>query len=1383
MAEAKRSRCAGFIFAALGLSVGAPSIAQFVPVPSRPVHSVQIQTPLSGSLSGQLTNLRSAPLAGISVVLRNPATGIERHATTAKNGDFYFASLEAGEYTLDADQPQLGHGRLAGIVVSGGVESRVQAAVRFETSPSAPLLATSSVPNAILPVATAAPLKTPAPAATPQIAAFTAPTPPPQDNLATPAPFKLAPPSISPQIVSAPVPILVASTAPENFRTLPLRVSPPPGPLPNAAVSPHNSTAPEQLPAPLLTPSANIATPFSPQRATLETESAAIEPSIALANPHTFALSPRTDASSLLLAAAVAAIQAALMDGTDLGPIVAAAGKPDPASPPVTATIAAEQIQSLPVSGRRWQEFLLDTPAVSASPDAAQPSFRAASEQSAEITVDGASVRLAFGVSAGSSAGSQASDPSTQSAGELSSMGQAMSESWTGGRGFGVSESAIREVSATAGNAEAESMRSPGGQTSIRTQGGSNALHGQGFVFDRQNTWGARNPFTQWVQNLGSAAEPNFSPEPFTPPDHEVVWGLGIGSRIRRDKLFWFAALDSYRRNDPGVSSVRNPAEFFDLPEPTSPDVTLLSAQLGESQNQAYNDFLGVAAPGYAPAGLEQLAALLGPAPRTAAQWLGFARIDWQIAERHRLTVEGTGATWNAPGGGVTRVSETYGNHSYGSSRASQEWLLARWEAYLTPNLLAVSQASAGRDTLLAPPETPSAFEQAFLNGNVWGQVPQIVVDSRYGFTIGNPARFGQGSYPDEKLLHAQEMVDWVHGRLLVKAGFELDHNADTTNLLRNQTGTYYYSKVGNFISDALAFQKFGFADALDPHNPHNCGVTSAKFGSQPCYSYYSQTMGPTYWHLSTNDWAGFVTAQWQLSSFAVFSAGLRWELEQMPPPIAALANSQLPNTSKLPSLGNNWGPRVSVAIGNARNHWPVLRLGYGMYYGRTENATIETALTQTGSLRGDLNFFMRPSDDCQFCSGGAPPFPYVFAGQPASVVKPGAVEFAPNFKTPEVHQAVAAIEQTLPGRVQLTASAMLSLGRRLPVSIDTNLDKPTATQTITYAVNDPTGKGPIKSTQITVPFYASWPTSSPACQYYPPSQSYVLPGRPCPDYQQITQIESRANSIYEAAMVKIVREGRRGLSLHAHYTYAHAMDWNPDESTLVAGSDVLDPADFSAEYGTSNLDVRHSAAVIAIYQAPWKLRGIAGRVGNGWMLSGIGQFHSGLPYTMRTSGSLPELFTTSGAAIVGLGPGMNGSGGDNRVYGLGGDGRSYNIGRNTFRYPDAWKADLRLAKRFDLGEMRQLEILAESFNLFNHQNVTGIETNGYSIESSGDTGLLPTLCYLTVNAVTGGATCASSTTLTGTGTPLPAFGQPLNINATNFYRERQIQLGLRMRF
>jgi hypothetical protein len=79
---------------------------------------------------------------------------------------------------------------------------------------------------------------------------------------------------------------------------------------------------------------------------------------------------------------------------------------------------------------------------------------------------------------------------------------------------------------------------------------------------------------------------------------------------------------------------------------------------------------------------------------------------------------------------------------------------------------------------------------------------------------------------------------------------------------------------------------------------------------------------------------------------------------------------------------------------------------------------------------------------------------------------------------------------------------------------------------------------------------------------------------------------------------------------------------------------------------------------------------------------------------------------------------------------------------------------------------MRQLELLAESFNLFNHQNVTELETTGYYLQSGDLAGTLPTLNFLT-----------------GLKANTTAFGQPLNINATNSYRERQIQVGLRMRF
>ncbi|MGH9562316.1 MAG: hypothetical protein ACRD3S_12760, partial [Terracidiphilus sp.] len=642
------------------------------------------------------------------------------------------------------------------------------------------------------------------------------------------------------------------------------------------------------------------------------------------------------------------------------------------------------------------------------------------------------------------------------------------------------------------------------------------------------------------------------------------------------------------------------------------------------------------------------------------------------------------------------------------------------------------------------------------------------------------------------------------------RSGFELDHNSDATSLLRNQTGTYHYSKVANFISDALAFEKYGFADALDPANPHNCDATGRPWytsygqlmglGAMPCYSSYSQMIGPANWHVSTNDWAGYTTAQWQANKVVVFSAGLRWEREQLPPPLASVDNPQLPFTEKTPALGNNWGPRVSAAIGSGKSGWPVLRVGYGMYYGRVANSTIEAALTQTGSPKGDQYVFLRPQDAGQYCAGGAPPFPHVLSGLPASIVKPGAIGFAPNFRNPEVHQAVASLEYKLPSGIALAASGMLSLGRRLPVPIDTNVNTSmsnTVNGGITFDVCDEApysatgvnsndqasntggkcanlGQGPIKTAQITIPyFYASWPGSQGAgvCPYYTPASGDILLGRLCPDYQAITQITSNANSTYEAATIKLVRYGRRGLSFHAHYTYAHAADWNPDGVTLAPESNVLDPnpADFRMEYGTSDLQVRHSAAAMAIYEAPWKLHGRASRFGNGWMLSGIGQFRSGLPYSMHISGSLPEEFTSSGAAITGIGPSLNG---------YGGDARYPFLPRNTFRYPQTWKADLRVGKRFELGEMRQLELLAETFNLFNHQNVTEIETTGYLIEngnppsSPGGSATPPSLNFLTglyVNPKTG---LASS-----------AFGQPRNINGTNFYRERQFQLGMRMRF
>ncbi len=1273
----------------------------------------------TGSVAGRLTDLHSKPLGGVTVVLRNTLTGTESRTTTAKNGAYRLAGLTPGEYTLEADSPQLGQGRVEGIAISSGFEAHVLAAVELEPA-AAPVMASAShvanAPN--VPTEAAAARTAPTTAAlNPVTLAATHSEPrttlqttsPSVESALAPQPMhtlELAASTITPATPKPAVP----RPAPSQPASSQLASShPTPLPQPEVSETPARPAIFLARAEPFVLPSA-LSTLAEPS-ARDSLAATPVQPSDAEDSPEMDAAIARTRA----LTAGFRSLQSAMRTN----PAAASATLDSPPISAAGATISGEELRSLPVSGRNWQQFLADSPPAGNQTSGTDGSnFGEETRAANAVTVDGANLRLAFG--ARNSGRSQAET-------RMSSA---------------VSETAVGKVEVASGTPAG------GERTHVETRSGGPEIHGEGFLFARQNLWEAQNPFTQWVQESAPATAttvPAFTTSPLTPSNHETMWGVSVGGPLRRYRMAWFGALEGSERNDPGVSAMKHPEDFF--AQPTNDEMQVLSARLGLSPANPMVE--GLAA--YSTM-LESLAGLLGPAPRRSNQWSGFGRIDWNESERHRFTLEGSGARMNAPGAGLTSASESYGSHSFGGVRTSDVWLLGRWEAFLTPNLLAVTQGSAGRQTISLPAETPSAFEQAF-NINAWGQLPQIAVDSRYGFTIGNPSRFGSGSYPDEHLYEAQEGLDWIHGKLMLKAGFDLRHNGDATSLLRNHTGTYHYSRVENFVSDALSFAQYGI-NVQNLDDQHNCDQRGKAWrdstgqlqglGDLPCYSYYTQTLGPTEWHLATDDWAGFATAQWQPAKRLVLAASLRWEREQMPPPITLVNNPDLPLTEKIPDIGNQWAPRVSLAWETGAKHWPVLRLGYGLYYGRTTNSVLEAALTQTGSLSGDLNFFFRPTDNLQGNGGGAPPFPYVLAGQPASFIKPGAVEFAPRFHNPEIHQAVAGVEETLPGRVKLSVTAEASLGRRLPVTVDTNFDSAANPGTITYAVVDPIGAGPIKTQQVTVPFYASWPTETSGS------------GRLDPSYQQIVQIMSRANSTYEAGTVRLSRSMARSLNLQLRYAYSHAMDWNPNETAQVSGASVLDPNDFAAEYGTSNLDMRHAVSGTVFWESPRRLKGTAGWLVNRWTLATTGHYHSGLPYTMRIGGGIPEEILASGLTITGLGPGMNGYGGDSRVYG---------VGRNTYRYPATWKADVRLARRFPLPHGDEIELMAQSFNLFNHQNVTEIETTGYYIES-GSSGTLPTLNFMT-----------------GIKTNTTEFGLPLNVNATDFYRPRQIEFGLRLRF
>jgi hypothetical protein len=124
---------------------------------------------------------------------------------------------------------------------------------------------------------------------------------------------------------------------------------------------------------------------------------------------------------------------------------------------------------------------------------------------------------------------------------------------------------------------------------------------------------------------------------------------------------------------------------------------------------------------------------------------------------------------------------------------------------------------------------------------------------------------------------------------------------------------------------------------------------------------------------------------------------------------------------------------------------------------------------------------------------------------------------------------------------------------------------------------------------------------------------------------------------------------------------------------------------------------------------------------------------------------------------LSGLGASINGSGGAKRIA---------EVGRNTFRYPPVANANLRLSKRTALGHGVTLELLGESFNLLNHQNITGIDTTGYTIANSSTVGGDPTLTWQS------GATAGSS-----------EFGTVLSTNNSNLYQDREFQISARLHF
>lgn len=1103
----------------------------------------------------------------------------------------------------------------------------------------------------------------------------------------------------------------------------------------------------------------------------------------------------------------------------------------------ISTTLDQNAIDNLPINGRRWSDFVLLTPGVVSNSDGfGLLSFRGISYLLNNSTVDGADDNQAY---------------FSEARGRTRSA-------------YTVSQGAVQEFQVNTSNYSAEYGRAAGGVINTVTKSGSNQLHGEIFFYDRDNgLGGASNPYTQlykFNENTG------LSVQNVKPKDDRLQYGFAIGGPLLRDKLYWFYAFDQQKRNFTGVARTTDPYDMFavataqsgqekcqrladtygtfDYGAPTfgytAPDGTVIPGAsvtanlsspattgaarypIGESYQGNYGacalaaamnpnvaagaDLPYQQAAAYYNQGLGILATFFGTVPRIGDQSINFPKLDWQVNDLNRVTVQYNRLRWDSPNGVQTQTSNFYGRGSFGNDYVKADVGILRLTSVLNNTMVNQFLAQYGRDLETESPSGALPNEQPLVNAFTSGEcsaphggtclagAPDLSIGYGYdaeGFDGGTSALFSRFALPDERRLQLKDDLTWQHGQHTFKFGVDYNKVSDFINNLYNGYGTYDYDWAYSFIGDYLhattglggtAYAGGGAANGGD----YNFGL----------YSSFSQGFTvPTNWNgttgtpdnvgasalITTRDYAGYATDDWRARPRLTLTLGVRYEYEYIPenptpnPTFEGqtMIGAYAPNTLSRPDDRNNIAPRLGFAWNIFGDNKTVLRGGYGIYYGRIINANVEQSYQNSGGPGSQVNvsgLFPDASTssvaDCKILFPQVVPT-YAQAQRCAAETSnasthPSISYLDSHLQNPQVHEADLDLQQDLGRNWVFDITYMGSFGRELDSASDVNVNL-TNRQVVNFVVTN-TPAGPA-TTPTALPHggkLAPIPVASVQnvvygrCPAVGAASGCVNAGRYYTNYYRILRIASNVNSNYNALAFQLNKRYNNGFSFLTNFTWAHSLDYNPYIGTGIPGPTQMDPNDQHKDYGNSSLDVRHRFVGALVYQPRTHFHGWKDSALGGWRFAPVAQIQTGLPFTPYVSGYPGE--SVSGVRSP------NGAGGTS--------GRIDYFERNQFYGPRTAKLDMRVSKnfyfdvdRYALNRVR-LEILAELFNVANHQNITSVQNTAYNLTS----------------------TTTNNTTQYPSGyidtlTLQPNFGTYLNSNSNYTYTTRQLQLAMRLHF
>jgi hypothetical protein len=811
---------------------------------------------------------------------------------------------------------------------------------------------------------------------------------------------------------------------------------------------------------------------------------------------------------------------------------------------------------------------------------------------------------------------------------------------------------AIQEFKVVTSPYSAEYGRSPGAAVSVSTKSGSNAFHGTGYEYFRNDTFDAIDFFSA----KANAAKP---------ANDQNQYGGNIGGPVVRSKAFFFADYEGTRitrgvtrltrvptaEDRAGVfaSAVRDPLTGQPFPNNTIPQgridpyaAAILALVPMPNQPGANNFF--------------RTGDLLDNSDRL------LTRLDWKpnsrdgVFARHIYSTR----TRQIPGafGGIV---DGTGTSAFGNQTIKTNGLVGGWTRIVSNTMVNEFRVSWSQSTSDAvhqafgqQPPAAATIPGSVTNPIVAGGLPGITIDGFFGGSglgrIGSPDFLPKFQHTNQ--FEFIDSVSWVHGNHALKTGVDIimpmqNQYMDvpaTRGALRFRTA---------FTGNAMADYLLGYVADLQLSN---VWVVEQRHHAQ---MYYIQD-------------------DWKVNPRLSLTLGLRYDF--ITPALEAnnaqtnfnpagsgslvfAKDGSLEDRGLVKADRNNWAPRVGIVY--KVDDKTVVRGGWGIFYNLFDRVGSEDQLalnlpglvnktiTQTS---GSPVFFLRQGFPSGFLNS---PNLDPASGQLRAVRLRAVSEDAPKTTT---NQASLGLQRELPAGMVLSADFVYTRGSNLATLVNLNQPLPNA------AGNN--ALGPL----------------------------------PYPNFGFVEWRAQDGRSEYKGVDLGLEKRFARGVAFGLAYTIGDSKD-NASEQLTTQGSSAFpqNARDFDSWFGPSDYDVRHRLSANFVWALPLGDSLIA----RDWTVSGIYTKRSGRPFTVNQSGNNVGTNMTGLPNVVGdpSGPETVDQWFNLAAFQAVPSGTFGNELRNRLTGPGFQNVDLTIQRHIKFSEQVAFTLRWDIFNVFNTVN------------------------------------------------------------------------------